>query len=123
MKRLKALLTTGLLVALAMGCSTTSKTNERESMLTAAGFKPMPADTPEKAAHLSSLPSGKITTVQRNGKLYYVFPDAKKNLLYVGQQDQYQAYQKLRMQKQLADEQLNTAEMNESAWGAWGPWY
>jgi hypothetical protein len=40
-------------------------------------------------------------------------------VLYVGQQAQYDAYQKLRLQKQLAADQVQAAEMNsEPAWGA-----
>src|SRR5215472_12402315 len=119
MKKFKVLLTTGVLVALAIGCSTTKS---RENMLSAAGFKMVPADTPERVAHLNSLPPDKITTVQRNGTLYYTFPDPKHNVLYVGQQEQYQEYQKLRLQNQMTQEQLSAAEMNENAWGVWGPW-
>lgn len=119
MKTFKTLLTAGVVMALAFGCSTTG---DRENMLTAAGFKEVPADTPARQAHLQSLPSDKITPVQRNGTRYYVFPDPKQNVLYVGQDQQYQQYQNLRLQKQMADEQLATAQMNENAWGVWGPW-
>jgi len=120
MKKLKTLLSIAVLLAMAIGCATTK---DRENMLSAAGFKMMPANTPEKEAHLKSLPNDKITTVQREGTTYYVFPDQKNNVAYVGQEKQYQEYQKLRYQKQLANEQLNTAEMyNSAAWGAWGPW-
>ena len=117
MNQFKVLFTAGALAALAIGC----KTSTREDMLTAAGFKMVPADSPQKLAHLTSLPPGKVTPVQRNGTLYYTYPDAKNNMLYVGQQEQYQEYQKLRLQKQMADEQLNAADMNEAPWGVWGP--
>ncbi len=120
MKKLKTLLSIALLLAMAVGCATTK---DRENMLSAAGFKMMPANTPEKETHLKSLPKDKITTVQREGTTYYVFPDQKNNVAYVGTEKQYQDYQKLRYQKQMADEQLNTAEMYNSApWGVWGPW-
>ncbi len=120
MKTLKALICTAILLALAIGCSTTKGT---EDMLSAAGFKTIPANTPEREAHLKSLPANQITSVQREGTLYYVFPDQKNSVAYVGQQQQYQTYQRLRLQKQMADEQLNTAEMYNSApWGVWGPW-
>jgi hypothetical protein len=116
----KSILTAGVLFALAMGCSTTKST---ENMLSAAGFKMMPADTQEKLAHLNSLPPGKVTTVQRNGELYYAYPDQKNKMLYVGQQEQYQEYQKLRLQQQMTEEQVNAASMNEeAAWGVWGGW-
>ena len=106
-------------MALAIGCSSTP---QKEDILSAAGFKMVPADTPERQAHLKSLPPDKITTVQRSGKLYYTFPDPKKNVLYVGGEQQYQQYRKLSLQKQMADEQLTAASMNEDAWGAWGAW-
>lgn len=119
MKTFKTLLTTGLLMAIAIGCATTKS---REDMLSAAGFKMVPADTPQRQAHLKSLPADKITPVQREGITYYTFPDPKNNVLYVGQEQQYQRYRQLRYEKQLADEQMETAQMNEYDWGAWGAW-
>lgn len=110
----------GTPMALITGCSTTAS---KENMLSAAGFKEVPADTPERQAHLTSLPVDKITPVQRNGTTYYTFPDPKHNVLYVGKEAQYQEYRRLRLQKQMADEQLAAAQMNEdNAWGVWGPW-
>jgi len=106
------------LLALGVGCATTTKT---ENMLSAAGFKMMPAATPEQKAHLKTLPPDKVTMVQREGKTYFVFPDLKQQVLYVGQQAQYDEYQKLRIQNQLAQDQMSAAELNsEPAWGVWG---
>jgi hypothetical protein len=108
------------LVALATGCSTTKTT---ESLLTASGFKMVTATTPQQEAHLKSLPPHKVTMVVRSGQPYFTYPDVKNNVLYVGQEAQYQAYEKLAVQKQMADEQLNAAELNnEAPWGAWGAW-
>ena len=64
-----------------------SATKDKENTLSAAGFKMVPADMPEKEAHLKSLAAGKITPVQRNGALDYPFPDSKQNL-YAGQEPQ-----------------------------------
>src|SRR5215472_17573677 len=110
MKRLNTLLTVGALVVLAIGCHTTS---QREGMLTKAGFRAVRADTGGKYAHLQSLTPHTITTVQRNGMLFYVYPDAERKTLYVGQQEQYQRYQALRSQHQLPEEPLETAPPNE----------
>jgi hypothetical protein len=56
-----------------------------------------------------------------DGKVYFVYPDVAQNVLYVGQNAQYQRYQQLREQNQLGQEQLNAAEVNAD-WGAWGTW-
>lgn len=119
MNRLSVLAGVALL-GLAIGCASTKHT---ENLLAAAGFKATPATTPEQEAHLKALPKGKVTMVIRNGKTYYAFPDLKQNVLYIGQEPQYQQYQKLRIQEQLAEDQVNAAEMNsEASWNMWGPW-
>jgi hypothetical protein len=89
--------------------------------LSAAGFKIVPATTPELQARLKTIPAHKVTMVQRDGKAYFVYPDVTQNVLYVGQNAQYQRYQQLREQSQLAQEQLNAAELNAD-WGAWESW-
>ena len=123
MKRVKTLLriiSPAAFLALAVGCTTTTQT---ENMLSAAGFKAVPAVTPEQQAHLKTLPAHKITMAVRNGKPYYTFPDASHKILYVGQEAQYQEYQKLRLQKQMAADELGAAELNNGgAWGIWGNW-
>lgn len=106
------------LLALVVGCATTMRT---EDLLSAAGFKIVPATTPELQARLKAIPPHKVTMVQRDGKAYFVYPDVTQNVLYVGQNAQYQRYQQLREQNQLAQEQLNAAELN-AEWGAWGTW-
>ncbi|MEI7436471.1 MAG: hypothetical protein WCL16_06655 [bacterium] len=94
-------------------------------MLVAAGFKVITPSTPELTAKLKALPTNKVTQVQKEGKTYYVFPDVPRNQAYVGGPQQYQAYQQLKLEKQMADENMEAAEMNRDAsmnWGAWGGW-
>ena len=108
------------LLGLAIGCASTQHT---ENLLSAAGFKPVPTTTPEQETHLKSLPPRKVSMVIRNGKTYYAFPDVKQNVMYVGQEPQYQQYQKLRIQEQLAEDQVSASQMNsEASWNMWGPW-
>ena len=106
------------LVAFVTGCASTKGT---ENLLSAAGFNTIPANTPERQAHLKSLPPHKITMVVRDGKTYYVYPDQAHQVLYVGQETQYQEYQRLRLQNQMAEDQAQAAEMNAAAgWDTWG---
>src|SRR5258707_12710336 len=74
---------------------------------------------------LQTLPAGKVSFVQKNGQIYYVFPDAANNQAYVGGPGQYQTYKQLRLANQLSNENLEAAEMRQDAemnLGAWGGW-
>lgn len=121
MKKITELLfiiSSSALFAFLAGCSTTRQT---ENLLSAAGFNMLPANTPQRQAHLKTLPPHQITMVVRDGKTYDVYPDEAHQVLYVGQEAQYQEYQKLRLQNQMAEDQVQAAEMNsEAGWGAWG---
>ena len=66
-----------------------------ESQLVAAGFKVVAATTKEQQEHLQTLPPGKLTAWQRNGKHFWVYPDVAKNQLYVGTQKEYEVYRGL----------------------------
>jgi hypothetical protein len=61
---------------------------------------------------------------RRSDRVVYADPDVCKRL-YTGTEAQYQQFQRLALEKRLADEQLMTAQNNLSAaidWGLWGPW-
>jgi hypothetical protein len=110
------------LLALAAGCATTS--TSQTDMLTAAGFKLLTADTPKKQEVLNTLPKGQLSLVTYKGKTFYVQPAAASNQAYVGTPKEYQAYQHLRLAKQMSNDNLMAAEMNQEAmmrWDAWGP--
>jgi hypothetical protein len=113
------------LLALTVGCATTSSTQNKESMLVASGFKVITPKTPAQQQKLQQLPSGKVAMINRKGRTYYIFPDAAHNQAYVGGPQEYQAYQQLRAANNIANENLETAEMYQDAamdWGAWGGW-
>jgi hypothetical protein len=113
------------LLALAVGCATTSSTQNKESMLVASGFKVITPKTAAQQQKLQQLPPGHVAMINRNGRTYYIFPDAAQNQAYVGGPREYQADQQLRAENNLANENLETAEMYQDAqmqWGAWGGW-
>lgn len=119
LRRLIAVLVASMIAA-AAGCSSTQGTT---NLLSAAGFNMVPATTPQQVSELNALPTGKVSLVPRDGTNYYAFPDRGQTMLYVGQAAQYQEYQRLRLQQQLATEQLTAAQMNSTtAWTTWGPW-
>jgi hypothetical protein len=111
------------LLTLAIGCATNG--TQTTDLLTAAGFKLLPADTPKKQELLSTLPKGQLSLITWKGKTFYVQPAAAPNQAYVGTPAEYQTYQQLRLAKQISNENLMAAQMNQDAmdsWGgAWGP--
>jgi hypothetical protein len=112
------------LLALAVGCTST-QTQNKEKLLIAAGFKVIVPKSAAQQQKLQALPGDKVTLVQKDGKTYYVFPDAANNQAYVGGPKQYQAYKQLRLENKLANEKLEAEEMNQDAsmdWGGWGGW-
>jgi hypothetical protein len=116
--------TTAAVIVLSLGCATTqTSTQNRESMLVAAGFKVITPKTAAQQQKLQNLPPGKITRIQKKGKTYYIFPEPAKNLAYVGGPKQYQEYQQLRVENRLAQEDVESAEMYQDTameWSVWG---
>jgi hypothetical protein len=114
-------------LTLMAGCATTTTTfpQEKASMLVAAGFKTITPKTAAQQQKLQQLQTGQVATIQKNGRTYYIVANPPQNVVYVGGPHEYQAYQQLRAQRQLAQENLQTAEMYQDAamqWGAWGGW-
>jgi hypothetical protein len=110
-------------LALTVGCA--ANTQSTENLLSAAGFRTIVANTPQRQQHLKTLPPNKVVLVQRNGNNYYVYADPAHYQIYVGNPSQYQQYQRLRLARNLVQDQLATAELNQQAamgWGFWGPW-
>jgi hypothetical protein len=123
MKNLKAglmTLGTAALLTLVAGCMTTRQT---EDLLSEAGFKKIDAVTPQQQAHLKSLPAHQVTTVLRDGSEYYLYPDVRHLLLYVGQRQQYEKYEELCQQYKQAVYRSNEWIMNQEAiQSTWGDW-
>lgn len=111
------------------GCAAIERqeTESTESVLAAAGFHMKLADTPEKLAHLETLTQRKLVPHTYKGEVRYVYADAKVcKCVYAGNEAAYQRYQKLALEKRIAEDQRAAAEMNQDAafnWGmwAWGP--
>ena len=114
------------LLALIAGCATTTtSTQDQANMLVAAGFKTISPKTSAQQQKLQQLQTGQVAQIQKNGRTYYIVADPPRNVVYVGGPTEYQAYQQMRAQRQLAQENLQTAEMYQDAamdWGTWGGW-
>ena len=84
----------GLVLALLAACQTTGtgQTAQKESLLSQSGFKVIMVTEPKQQQAVSGLAQGRCAAVTYNGKLYYVFPTATKDKIYVGRQKQFNAY-------------------------------
>ena len=99
----------------------------REDLLAAAGFKVLPANTPEREAELKTLPLNHFVTRAKDDHVEYLYADRLVcNCLYAGDQTAYNNYKRELFDKNLADEQQLTAQMYQRPWGwygwDWGPW-
>src|ERR1700736_109257 len=66
-----------------------------ESLLLSVGFKAKVATTAKQRQELKTLPAGTVSPVAQKGKTFYIYPDAPRNEIYVGNKAEYQAYQNL----------------------------
>ena len=119
------------LVVLATGCATSKEkqaVQQRQEMLLAAGFKVIPATTPDQQQQLKTLPSGRVSAVRRMGQAYFVYPVHAQNILYVGKNAQYLAYQQLAQQAHVnvlvhQEDQAIDRSLSSPGWEApWGDW-
>src|ERR1044071_5999701 len=66
--------------------------SRKEFLLAQSGFKVVNVTTPGQQQAINGLAQYRVSAVKYNGKLYYVFPTAKKDKIYVGRQKQFNAY-------------------------------
>jgi hypothetical protein len=66
--------------------------SKKEFLLAQSGFKVITVTTPKQQQAINGLAQYRVSAVHYNGKLYYVFPTATKDKIYVGKQKQFNAY-------------------------------
>jgi hypothetical protein len=112
------------------GCASYDAQN-KESLLTAAGFRARTPSTAAQQAMFNRMVPYKVERRVRNGKVLYAYADPQKNVVYIGGENEYQAYKQLGLQQSIAQDQLEAAQINEEAslynwgpyWGPWNPWW
>lgn len=107
------------------GCAGVGSANT-ESLLTAAGFRARTPQTPKQQQIYAALPPYQVERATVPGKgVFYVYKDERSGFAYVGREQEYQRYQQLAIQQQIAQNYYMAAEMDRAAawqwYGAWGP--
>lgn len=96
--------------------------SETTSMLSASGFVSRTPENANQRELYTALPPYKFHRgTAKNGKVIYAYKDEKAGVAYVGYEDNYQRYQKLAVERRIARDQYEAAEMNrQMAWGWYG---
>jgi uncharacterized protein YceK len=88
-----------------------------EPMLSAAGFTMLPADTTERQTKLSSLlPLQVQYYIGKTGKLHYYMADPYYcRCMYIGSEQAYQQYEKLKLNQQFVEQEGEISRQNLEA--------
>lgn len=106
------------------GCAEMGSGNTT-SLLSAAGFRARTPQTPKQQQMYAALPPYKVERATVKGHVFYVYKDEKAGVAYVGREQEYQHYQQLAIQQQVAQDYYTAVAMDREAafgwYGAWGP--
>ena len=107
------------------GCAGVGSGNTT-SLLSAAGFRVRTPQTPKQQQIYAALPPYQVQRAQVPGKgVFYVYKDEKAGVAYIGREQEYQRYQQLAIQQQIAQNYYTAVAMDRAAaygwYGAWGP--
>ena len=132
MTKITIFTTIGTIILLHLSCAAirSSEAEQVDNLLAAAGFKMLPADTPEKEDMLNSLPPLKLQYRVKDGNPLYFYADPYNcKCVYSGDQVAYDRYARLAQESAIAEEEQQAALMNEEAameMNSWdwlgGPW-
>lgn len=117
----------GALIGLT-GCASMGAAN-MEQLLSASGFNARKPETRQQEEIYRTMPPYKLQSTTVDGKPLYVYKHEKKGLLYIGGETQFQQYQRLSLQQDIARQNLMAAQMNQDLalrwnyWGPRGPWW
>jgi hypothetical protein len=113
----------GACAAIAACTTPQQRVNNKEDMMSAAGFKVLPANTPARQSALATLPPHKFVREVKNGQVRYAYADPTIcNCLYVGDQAAYGRFRQNVFDKKIANEQVMAANDYAMASYDWGPW-
>jgi hypothetical protein len=106
------------------GCAEMGSGNTT-SLLSAAGFRVRSPQTPRQQQMYAALPPYKVERAVVKGHTFYVYKYEKAGVAYIGREPEYQRYQQLAIQQQIAQDYYTAVAMDRAAafgwYGAWGP--
>jgi hypothetical protein len=126
MRRFTAvLLAAGTSVLLGACATPMERANEKNDLLSAAGFTIVPVTTDAQRLQLNTLPPNRVVQKVKDGKVMFVYADPYAcGCLYIGDETAWDNYKREQLQQHFIDQERMNAEMNENAawnWSMWGP--
>lgn len=118
-----------LIVLLFTGCAAIEKADRlnTEKLLAAAGFRVLPANTPERQLSLEASPPYKVERKLKGDEVYYFYSCPDQSIAYIGNQADYSKYRELELQQEIATQNTAASENAVLAaqqwndWRVWGP--
>ena len=108
-----------------IGCAGIGSTNTK-SLLSASGFSQKTPETAKQRELYAAAEPYKVFRFSKDGKSMYAYKDEKSGTAFIGDEKNYQEYQKLAVQQNIAQQQYQAAEMQREAsmgwYGAYGPY-
>ena len=98
-----------------------------ERLLAAAGFKVLPANTPERQLSLEATRPYKVERKLKGEEIYYFYACPDQSIAYIGNQTDYSKYRELELQQEIANQNTASSENAVLAaqqwndWRVWGP--
>jgi len=103
-----------LIIAVVAGFSACAGTQvqNKESVLSAAGFRMRTASTQEQWAMFNQMTPNKLERNTFKGKALYTYADKQKGVVYIGGDKAYQRYKQLGIQQSIAQKELEASYSN-----------
>lgn len=126
---MKRLIPTTLAVILAtvslIGCAGMDSSNTTR-LLSASGFSQKTPQTAKQKELYAAAEPYKVFRFSKDGKQLYAYKDEKSGTAYIGEEKNFQEYQRLSVQQNIARQQYQAAEMQRDMalgwYGAYGPY-
>ncbi len=110
-----------LLAVMMTGCAGLDSP-QQEQMLSAAGFTIQTPDTPKRREIYDMMEPYKLVSGTVHGRLLFAYKQPEKGIVYVGNEANYQRYQAYALQRNIAQQQVMAAQMNQAAMMRWSYW-
>lgn len=114
-----------LVGSMLIGCTAPQKgIIQEEGLLSAAGFRVLHTDDPQKRRNLAILPAHRLVTETKEGVVYYVYADPTVcRCIYFGDEESYREYRRLALDRRVSDQRAMKANPDQRVafdWTAWG---